>query len=302
MNGMHFTILSLLTSAKQNENIDRACFGLKITHLNAEDKMELLENLLDNKVDLLIFHAEVGEDEILNLLDTLQNDTLLQKLPVILLSDLDNNEALAEKLSPYPVISIFAYDNWTYQIKSLFEFLQYQMHKTESLHSDLENSQEKTFLDPLTGALNRRGSERKFENLVGHYASNKEDFTLIMLDIDFFKKVNDTYGHDIGDEILVSISSIIKHAIRKDDALIRFGGEEFIVFLSNAALDIGINKAESLRNKIETSQFSKHELSITASFGLVAYKGGTSLDKMVQEADTLLYKAKANGRNQVQFA
>jgi diguanylate cyclase (GGDEF)-like protein len=147
--------------------------------------------------------------------------------------------------------------------------------------------------------LNRRGGEKKFESSVGYYASNNEPFSLIIFDIDFFKKVNDTYGHTIGDEVLVGIASIIKEAIRKDDALIRFGGEEFMVLLSNCNIAVAVDKAELFRRQIEAASHSAHKLVVTASFGVVEYKMGITLEKLMEKADALLYRAKLNGRNQV---
>jgi len=98
---------------------------------------------------------------------------------------------------------------------------------------------------------------------------------------------------------LVSISNILKNSIRINDALIRFGGEEFFLFLSNVNLEIAADIAEKLRIKMKSSPHSSKSLTITASFGVVEYKIGEELDTLIKTADTLLYKAKKNGRDQV---
>ena len=118
-----------------------------------------------------------------------------------------------------------------------------------------------------------------------------------MIDIDHFKMVNDTYGHDIGDDVLVSFSNIIIASIRRDDSLIRLGGEEFLVFLSNANFQIAVKSAEKIRIKIQNTLHSLKQLQVTASFGVVQYKENEEMESLIKRADTLLYIAKDSGRN-----
>jgi len=294
-----FRLLTLSASLTVQETLMQICENLVIEHINAEDCTHVLENLLDYKIDLILFHTAIGEETILKTIEMIQRDDLYRDTPIIIVSDLKTNETLAQKLSLFPVISIFAYANWRYQVKSLLELLKCKMEKEINLSDNLIQTEEINFIDPLTGTLNRRGGEKQFESCVGYYASNKEPFSLVIFDIDFFKKVNDTYGHDVGDEVLVKIASIIKQSIRKEDSLIRFGGEEFMVFLSDCNIDMAKEKAESFRKKIESATYSLHELKITASFGVVEYKAGATLENLTKQADTLLYKAKAGGRNRV---
>lgn len=130
---------------------------------------------------------------------------------------------------------------------------------------------------------------------------------MILTDLDKFKQVNDTYGHDVGDLVLKNFSRIIKNSIRKYDVVARFGGEEFVILLSGVDIQSAYKKAEQLRRQIEsTVVFTKkidNHIRYTASFGVAAINeaGKYSLEELISKADMALYKAKNNGRNRVEF-
>ncbi|MEA3227728.1 MAG: GGDEF domain-containing protein, partial [Campylobacterota bacterium] len=113
-------------------------------------------------------------------------------------------------------------------------------------------------------------------------------------------RVNDSHGHDVGDEVLIELSALIQHSIRSNDKLIRFGGEEFFTLLSNADIDIAVEIAEKFRLVIESKTHSSKDLDITASFGVVEYTQNESMESLIKRADILLYKAKHSGRNRVE--
>ena len=123
----------------------------------------------------------------------------------------------------------------------------------------------------------------------------------IFLDIDHFKKINDTYGHAIGDHVLQKFVQIAKQTIRTEDVLIRWGGEEFLILLSVQSIDDLISKAEQLRQTISLNEFDTVK-TVTASLGIAVYKENESFDTFVARADSALYKAKKQGRNCVQLA
>ncbi len=298
---VNFTVLSLMKDDRRINILERLCQALDVKYCNATDSMDFLENVLEENINLMVFHTQTHMNEIIKILETLQQDSLSKEIPCIIICDLNASENIADSVVYFPVIALYPYTNWENQVGNLIRALALKEGQTHLLQNDLISTKEKNFLDPLTGALNRRGCERSFENMVGYYASNEERFSLTMLDIDHFKKVNDTYGHDIGDEVLVDIGEIIKENIRKHDSFIRFGGEEFIILLADCDLNIAKIKAEKIRQNIENSSFTKKKLNITASFGVVEYCEGKTLDSLVSEADALLYKAKDAGRNQVCF-
>lgn len=149
--------------------------------------------------------------------------------------------------------------------------------------------------DPLTSAFNRRAFDIFISEIIHR---NHPKFSLVLLDIDFFKKINDTYGHDIGDQVLVSLTKLIRLHIRDSDYLIRWGGEEFIIILDNTDID----NAEMIANKlrIEVCQFSfPSAKTVHCSFGVSQYRTNEEIDELINRCDQALYFAKEHGRNQV---
>ena len=154
--------------------------------------------------------------------------------------------------------------------------------------------------DDLTGALNRRGFFEKTSQISPDYV----DYTLVQLDLDHFKKVNDVYGHQVGDNVLVHATQRIQRAIRSQDILGRIGGEEFCIFLPNSDLKAGIMVATRIKWELESSPLlldDGTQLQITASLGVAAYSElpECSLEQIQSLADMRMYTAKERGRNQV---
>lgn len=153
--------------------------------------------------------------------------------------------------------------------------------------------------DYLTGLYNRKKMEEEIELLISRFNRYGECFSIIMFDIDFFKTINDTYGHQTGDEILIQLANLIQSSIRESDILIRWGGEEFIILLPFLAINQALDKAEKLRKQIQTTDFKISE-SVTCSFGVVEYVKGEDKKDSFSRVDKALYKAKENGRNRVE--
>ena len=127
-------------------------------------------------------------------------------------------------------------------------------------------------------------------------------FGIIILDIDHFKDVNDTYGHQVGDDVLKQFSKILKGSIRDTDSLGRWGGEEFLIICPNTDAAALKKMAENLREKIETHDFSNDIQRLTASFGITCYNGEQDVVTLLKEADAALYSAKKLGRNKIVIA
>ena len=152
--------------------------------------------------------------------------------------------------------------------------------------------------DPLTGCLNRAGFSsillREQENL----SKNGCPVSFVMLDIDHFKDVNDTYGHSVGDEVLVNLTRLIRDKIRNTDALLRWGGEEFVILCSDTPIQNAQFLAEKLRVAIEGATLIKQQ-QVTCSFGIAEMIPGEDPKKLFERADKALYSAKEGGRNRV---
>ncbi len=155
--------------------------------------------------------------------------------------------------------------------------------------------------DPLTGALNRLGLDKNFEREINLARRNKSDLSLLVLDVDHFKKVNDTYGHDFGDKILKQMAAHIKSCIRATDVFARFGGEEFVVLLNNTSRSGALLLAERIRQQIEETpeKYNDIEVNYTVSIGVATLREDDDRERFFKRADNALYEAKHKGRNRV---
>jgi diguanylate cyclase (GGDEF)-like protein len=157
--------------------------------------------------------------------------------------------------------------------------------------------------DGLTGLDNRRHLNERLEEMFQHAQRLAEPFSCVMCDLDKFKSVNDTYGHQAGDEVLKQLSAILKDEAREIDRVGRYGGEEFMLLLPGTVLDSAVTFAERVRKRIEGNTFSfpGGSLQRTASFGVSGWPHPKirASDALVRSADDALYVAKETGRNRV---
>ncbi len=155
-------------------------------------------------------------------------------------------------------------------------------------------------IDYLTNIYNRRFFMEKLETEVERAQRTGSKFSLVMLDIDHFKKINDNFGHNAGDLVLKSIAEVIKNRIRKIDCLARWGGEEFIILMLDTTVSMSKVLIEELQESISKINIPRVD-SVTASFGVVGYSKDDTVDTLVQKADAMMYKAKTEGRNCVRY-
>jgi diguanylate cyclase (GGDEF)-like protein len=152
--------------------------------------------------------------------------------------------------------------------------------------------------DPLTGLLNRRASYQVLTREMERSTRYKKALSIILLDVDHFKKINDRYGHMTGDEVLKSLSKLIANTIRQADSLGRWGGEEFLLILPETDSESARLSAERICSLIRESQFGKVE-HVTASFGVSTFQSDWGLEELFHHADLAMYQAKHSGRDQV---
>ena len=156
-------------------------------------------------------------------------------------------------------------------------------------------------IDPLTGVGNRRAQNQKIDSLTAIYRRSSSPASLLILDIDFFKKINDVHGHVIGDQILVEIADHIRQCTRATESLYRYGGEEFVVLAEQTGVEAAANLAEKLRYSIEQRTFSSG-IKLTVSIGVSQLQGGQGRQGWLGDADAALFQAKGKGRNKVLVA
>ncbi|MGZ8201649.1 MAG: diguanylate cyclase [Burkholderiales bacterium] len=197
--------------------------------------------------------------------------------------------------SPVPGPSLFAF--YAVTIGSSFAFL--LMHKEKA---DRETYKLAT-TDPLTGVYNRRTFQELAEPQLSRCRRARAPVALLILDLDHFKRVNDTHGHLVGDEVLKAFASVVRDCLRKEDLLARYGGEEFVVLLPGSSPRAAMALGERIRELVATTPLDAigEALNITVSVGVTSEAGedAASLETMLGRADEALYAAKAQGRNRV---
>jgi len=177
--------------------------------------------------------------------------------------------------------------------------------KVSTLNHELKRAKVDSVTDGLTGIYNRKAFDRHIQALISKNASAHTSFAVLMVDIDNFKDVNDSYGHQTGDRVLLALADKCSSNIRSEDFIARYGGDEFIVVLANASLRDAGQKAKKLRKTISGTRYSLedikagHTLSITVSIGVSIYRTGDSLKTITDRADQALYVAKRIGKNRV---
>ncbi len=159
---------------------------------------------------------------------------------------------------------------------------------------------EESQIDQLTGLKNRRGFWEMYDVDIKEALKDTRS-SIIMCDIDFFKKVNDTYGHNVGDAVLVYVADLMGRKLGNSGSVFRWGGEEFVMLIPGYAKEEAMELAESLRKAVEESQCHSegHDVKVTMSFGVKELEYGRLSTEMIKEADDNLYRAKKNGRNRV---
>ncbi len=158
--------------------------------------------------------------------------------------------------------------------------------------------EERVSRDHLTGAYSRDFFEGNIHDLIENAQKRNRSLGLVMMDIDRFKNVNDTFGHDIGDRVLKHLVSTVKYSIRSEDLLIRWGGEEFLLITETESIETLRRMAEHVRQRVENEPFAVVG-KVTCSFGITLHIPNESVDQTLKRADIALYKAKENGRNRV---
>lgn len=184
------------------------------------------------------------------------------------------------------------------------ERLQNSRDEIEQINSELLKTnallQEKSIRDSLTGLYNHQHINELLEIEIQDAEQHSSNLCVMMLDIDNFKRVNDTFGHQIGDTVLVTVSKLMQQNINANDFVGRYGGEEFIIILTDNTLEEAYQIADKIRRSVEEYNFKREGLKVTISIGLSKYNS-ESVKSFVNRADTLLYQAKKNGKNRTEY-
>ena len=175
----------------------------------------------------------------------------------------------------------------------------------DDLREHLEEVQREAMTDALTGIANRKNFDFTLNQEIAAAAKTSKDLCLLLADIDHFKKFNDTYGHQVGDEALKVFARTLKDGVKGRDTPARYGGEEFAVILPETSLGDAVTVADHIRETLASRELQNRKTGdsygkVTLSIGVARYRPGESLDALVERADAALYRAKDNGRNRVE--
>jgi len=302
---MSVSIMIIDDSAKQREATVNALSMLPICdhYREAQDGMEGFKSILNAPVDLVICDLEMPHLDGFKFVSMMKSQENLQNIPIIILTSKEDVETKIKGLElgasdyvtkPFIPGELVARVKAQLQIKSL----QDELKKSNELLTNLANT------DFQTGLFNKRYLMKTLGGELNRAARNNSCFSLIFLDIDFFKKVNDTYGHQHGDEVLTAVAETIMQCLRNYSTAARYGGEEFAVVLSGAPLTGALVVAERLRESIQALSFAPpmENLKITGSFGIATYPSAQvkDIDSLLKQADDALFSAKRKGRNRVE--
>ncbi len=162
--------------------------------------------------------------------------------------------------------------------------------------------QDKVIKDPLTKLLNRSLLEETLSNITEQPINQQSTTVILCFDLDNFKYINDTFGHNIGDRALINLAKLLKKNIKSDDKIFRLGGEEFLAVLHDISIEEAKHLAEIIRSQIEQANLINNNHIVTSSVGMAVYKQDENWNQWLKRADDAMYQAKQNGKNQVVFA
>ncbi|TKJ72988.1 hypothetical protein PspCFBP13508_11800 [Pseudomonas sp. CFBP13508] len=189
------------------------------------------------------------------------------------------------------------------RLKSLSERVAHMEQEAMGFREHLEEQRQKALIDPLTGLPNRAAWSGRLEHEIQQWQQHGNTLSLAMLDLDHFKRINDSYGHLAGDKVLKIIATVLRKRLRGSDFIARFGGEEFVLLLPATPPAVGAKLLETLRAAIEACpfHFKGERVTITISMGLASFRVGEHSDLVLKRADQALYRAKNAGRNRVEL-
>ncbi len=240
--------------------------------------------------------TELMGGEIKTLRDSLVKEDSLVVLKTKLTEKLEN---LGEAISQFSTLETNRAD----QAKSHTDRMGSQLKAVEielvQLKSSLIEAQEQALVDPLTGVANRRAFNERMSIEYLRWQRKNEPLVLAILDIDHFKKINDNYGHPVGDKVLRSVSQLIDQQVRGSDFFGRIGGEEFAIIFVGSSIDNALKRLNQFRKSVETCKFGVKgkRVVVTLSAGCASFEAGDEVDSVYEKADSALMKAKKTGRN-----
>jgi two-component system, cell cycle response regulator len=257
----------------------------------------------DGNYDLVIVSLGLQNFDGLRLCSQIRSLDRTRNVPVLAITEPDNNARMMRGLE----IGVNDFLMRPIDKNELLARARTQVRKrrySERLRDNVQTSIEMAITDALTGLFNRRYMENHLATLIEQASARSKPLALLVLDIDYFKAINDTYGHDAGDDVLRDFALRVKRSIRGIDLACRCGGEEFVIVMPETDMAVAAMVAERLRRRIAAEPFAVNQgqrsVSITLSIGIAALRGrDDNAASLTKRADQALYRAKRDGRNRV---
>ena len=298
-------VLVIDDSAAIREQVVRTLrdVGLFEQYKEARDGLEGFKTLIECKADLVICDVDMPRMDGFKFLQLVASRPDLQGLPIIMLTGMMDFNSKIRGLEQ----GASDYLTKPFDSGELVARVKVQL-KIKSLQDELKKANEQlkrlTNIDHLTNLFNRRYLAEVLEGEFFRARRNRENMSLVIIDIDFFKNVNDTYGHQNGDVVLAAVAGLAQQQLRAYDSAARYGGEEFVLVFPGTSLQGGQIVAERLRQSVLEFTFPEpmQDLTLTISAGVATYPSQKieSVDSLFRQADEALYRAKQNGRNRVE--
>jgi len=305
-------ILGIFKSAKPTKQLTDILIKNGIDGMFAKNRNQITEALKKEEIDVIIIDFTMASDEGYRLCELIREESLWQDIPIIGVVDEFSQIDLCFKVGATDVI-----DKNYHELAMVAKIKAYMALKKAEL--ELVNSKEEVKLisedyealnrrvelvavqDGLTNLYTRKFAMEQIEIAISRFDRAGVGFSIILCDIDHFKKVNDTYGPTFGDEILMGIGQTLKYHSRVQDIVSRWGGEEFLMLLPDTDLEGALIYAERARKRIEKKVFvtQDKEVSVTMTFGIATYNHVMSLNMIMSLVDDALFSGKTNGRNKV---
>jgi two-component system cell cycle response regulator len=303
--GQRGRILLVEDRANSSDRIVAALRDLHDVDIEAHPQ-EALFHAAEHPYELIIVSLNLKDFDALRLCSQLRSLERTRSIPILLLADLDDRQRILRGLD----LGVNDYIVRPIDRNELVARVRTQLRRkryADSLRDNVQAAIELAAFDPLTGLNNRRFLETHLANALDQAAHNGRPLSLMILDIDHFKSVNDTYGHDAGDEVLKVFAQRIKRVVRGADLVCRLGGEEFVVVMPDTPLAVAERVAERVRAAVQGGPFpidpgATRTIPVTTSIGLAERGSDANADALLRRADKALYSSKASGRNRVTAA
>lgn len=271
-----------------------------------DDPSQALNKASEREYDTILISTQLSDADGLRLASQMRSHEELRQVPILVFVDEDDSrlmlKALEMGMNDYMTIPVDK-NEMIARVRTQIRRKKYQ----EALKSHYQKSVSMAVTDALTGLYNRHYLNTHLGNMVKQALKNGKHLALMIMDMDHFKSVNDTYGHDVGDIVLKQLASIIMQASRSSELAARFGGEEFVILMPETDPQSAYNAANRIREIVENTPFKINDtgdtIPRTISIGVASlYPDGDSAESLLKRADEALYEAKHGGRNMVKVS